>query len=341
MRLLVLGGSWFLGRSFVKEALRQGHQVTTFNRGRSGDDVPGAEVLHGDREDRASVERLASGRSWDVVVDTSGYVPRVVRDGARVLADHADRYLFVSTVSVYAGWPVEPLSEESAVLECPSDAGADFGTDDPRGYPTQYGFQKAGCERAVQEAFDGRALVLRPGVILGPGEYVGRLPWWLKRIARGGRVLAPGTPDRQIQPIDVRDVASFMLRGLADGLAGAFNVAAPMGHATYGSFLADCIAVTGSAAELVWVDDDFLLERGVEQWTEIPLWRTFAGTWRVAADRAEAAGLRCRPLAETVRDTWGWLMGGSGAVLHERQGEHGITADKEAKLLSAWESAAR
>jgi nucleoside-diphosphate-sugar epimerase len=340
MRLLVLGGTWFLGRAFVEEALRHGHEVTTFNRGRSGGDMLGVEVIRGDREDHASLERLASERSWDAVVDTSAYVPRVVDDGARVLADHTDRYLFVSTVSVYEGWPVAPLTEESAVLECPADAGPDFGADDPRGYPTQYGFQKAGCERAVHEAFGDRALVLRPGVILGPYEYVGRLPWWLRRIARGGRVLAPGSPDRQIQPMDVRDVAGFMLKGLEGGLTGTLNVAAPIGHATYGSLLSDCIAVTGSAAELVWVDDEFLLEGGVQQWTEIPLWRTYAGTWRVAADRAEAAGLRCRPLGETVRDTWDWLVEGSGAVLHERQGEHGITPDKEAQLLSAWESSA-
>ncbi|SRR6266540_1729847 len=340
MRLLVLGGSWFLGRVLVEEALRDGHQVTTFNRGQSGNDVPGVEVVRGDRGDRASLARLVTGRTWDAVVDTSGYVPRVVGEGARMLADHADRYVFVSTVSVYEGWPVEPLTEGAAVLECPADAGPDFGTDDPRGYPTQYGFQKAGCERAVHEVFNERALVLRPGVILGPYEYVGRLQWWLRRIARGGRVLAPGSPDRQIQPIDVRDVATFVLKGLEGGVSGTFNVAAPIEHATYGSLLSDCIAVTGSAAELVWVDDEFLLQHEVQQWTEIPLWRTYAGTWGVAADRARAAGLRCRPLGETVRDTWAWLTEGGGAVLHERQGEHGITPDKEAQLLAAWESSA-
>jgi 2'-hydroxyisoflavone reductase len=340
MRLLVLGGTWFLGRTFVEAALRRGHEVTTFNRGRSGDDVRGVEVVHGDREDRKSLSRLASGRTWDAVIDTSGNVPRVVRDGARVLADHADRYLFISTVSVYEGWPVEPLTEESAILECPADAGPDFGTDDPRGYPTKYGFQKAGCERAVHEAFTAHALVVRPGVIVGPYEYVGRLPWWLRRIARGGRVLAPGNPDRQIQPIDVRDVADFMLRGLEADLTGTFNAAAPIGHATYGSLLADCIAATGSLAELVWVDDGFLLQCGVKQWTEIPLWRTYTGTWRVATGPAMAAGLRCRPLSETVQDTWVWLVEGGAAVLHERHGEHGIAPDKEAQLLTVWESAA-
>lgn len=340
MRLLVLGGTWFLGRAFVEEALRHGHEVTTFNRGRSADDVDGVEVVRGDREDHESLARLAYSRTWDAVIDTSGYVPRVVHQGARALADHADRYLFVSTVSVYEDWPVAPVTEESAVLECPPDAGPDFGADDPRGYPTQYGFQKAGCERAVHAVFAAHALVVRPGVIVGPYEYVGRLPWWLRRIARDGRVLAPGSPDRQIQPVDVRDVANFMLKELEGGGTGTFNLAAPIGHATYDSFLASCIEATASPVELVWVDDEFLLKHGVHQWTEIPLWRTHAGTWQVAAGRARAAGLQCRPLSETVRDTWAWLVDGAGAVLHERQSEHGITPDKEAELLDAWEASA-
>ncbi len=337
MRLLVLGGSWFLGRALVEDALRRGHLVTTFNRGRSGADIPGVESVHGDRENSANLAGLISGRKWNAAIDTSGYVPRVVRESSRALAGHVGQLVFVSTVSVYEGWPVAPLSEESAVLEAPADAGPDFGRDDPRGYPTQYGFQKAGCERAVREVFDERALVLRPGVILGPYEYVGRLPWWLGRLARGGRVLAPGTPEREIQPVDVRDVAAFILNGLEASLTGTFNVAAPIGHATFGSLLAGCIDATRSDAELVWVDDEFLLGHGVRQWTELPLWRTYAGTWNVASDRAVAAGLSCRPLSHTVRDTWEWLHSGDVAP-HERQGEHGIAAEKEAQLLAGWDA---
>jgi nucleoside-diphosphate-sugar epimerase len=339
MELLVLGGTWFLGRALAEEALLRGHKVTTFNRGRSGADVPGVEPIRGDREDRSSLERMARGRTWDAVIDTSGFVPRVVRDAALELANRVDRYVFLSTVSVYQGWPVEPLTEDSPVLACPSDAGPDFGTNHPRGYPTRYGFQKAGCERAVYEVFDGHSLVLRPGVILGPYEYVGRLPWWLRRIARGGRVLAPGRPDRAIQPVDVRDVAAFVLTALEAGITGTLNVAAPPGHATYGSLLDDCVKVTGADARLVWVDDRFLLEHGVNQWTEIPLWRTHAGTWRVAADRARAAGLACRPLAETVRDTSAWLNTGVEVGRpRPSQSKHGIVAEKEAWLLAAWDS---
>src|SRR6266508_111201 len=339
MKLLVLGGTWFLGRALAEDALLRGHKVTTFNRGRSGKDVPGVELIRGDREDRSSLERLARGGTWDAVIDTSGFVPRLVRDSSLALANHVDRYAFLSTVSVYQGWPVEALTEYSPVLACPSDAGPDFGASHPRGYPTRYGFQKAGCERAVHEVFDGHSLVLRPGVILGPYEYVGRLPWWLRRIARGGRVLAPGRPDRAIQPVDVRDVAAFVLTALEAGVTGTLNVAAPEGHATYGSLLDDCVKVTGADAQLVWVDDRFLLEHGVKQWTEIPLWRTYAGTWRVAADRARAAGLACRPLADTVRDTSTWLSGGVEVGRpRPTQSKHGIAPEKEAELLAAWDS---
>jgi 2'-hydroxyisoflavone reductase len=339
MKLLVLGGTWFLGRALAEDALLRGHAVTTFNRGVSGKDVPGVEPVHGDRNDRTSLERLARSGMWDVVIDTSGFVPRVVRDSARALANRADRYVFLSTVSVYQDWPADPLNEDSPVLACPPDAGPEFGATDPRGYPTRYGFQKAGCERAVREVFDGHSLVLRPGVILGPYEYVGRLPWWLRRIARGGRVLAPGRPGRPIQPVDVRDVAAFILDAVEAEVVGTFNVAAPQAHATYGSLLADCIKVTGADAQLVWVDDGFLLEHGVKQWTEIPLWRIYTGTWSVAADRTREAGLVCRPVAETVRDTWAWLHGGGQAARHERQGRHGIALEKEARLLAAWDSA--
>jgi 2'-hydroxyisoflavone reductase len=233
-RVLVLGGSWFLGRAVVEDALQAGWAVTTFRRGLSGTDVSGAETVRGDRTSRTDLERLAASGPWDVVVDPSGYVPRESGAIARALEQVAGRFVFVSSVSAYVGWPVEPLTEESAVLDCPPDAGADFGFDGDPG-PSVYGFTKAGCERAVREVFgNDRTVVLRPGVILGPREYVGRLPWWLRRMERGGRVLAPGGPSRAIQPVDVRDVARFAL--LAP--AGVFNVTGPT--STMQQFLDAC-----------------------------------------------------------------------------------------------------
>lgn len=332
MRILVLGGSWFLGRAFVESALAGGHQVTTFNRGRTGVDVVGAELVRGDRTVPEDVTALATHGPWDAVVDTSGMVPRTVLDTARALEDHVGRYAYVSTVNVYKGWPDEPLSEDSPVRPCAPDAldeGDDSGAD-------RYGRLKAGCERAALEVFDNRGLVVRPGVILGPYEYVGRLEWWLRRMERGGRVLAPGDPGRHIQPVDVRDVAAFMLAGLTEGLNGVFNVTAPQGHATYGDLVTSCREVTGSDAEPVWVDDDFLTEHGVGMWTELPLWRTHRGVWRVDSQRAREAGLRCRPLSETVRDTWAWLGSGESPVASARKADIGLDAVKEHTLLAEW-----
>jgi 2'-hydroxyisoflavone reductase len=247
MRLLMLGGTWFLGRAVVEEALRRGHEVTTFNRGISAPDVPGAQAVHGDRASPADLARLAaSGGEWDAVVDTSGYVPAVVLLAARALDGLAGRYAFVSSVNAYQRWPVEPLTEASSVRECaPDDAGegTDSGAD-------RYGRPKAGCENAVTSVFADRALLLRPGVILGPGESVGRVAWWLRRMARGGQVPAPGYLGRPIQPVDVRDVAAFTLDALGGGLAGAVNVAAPVGHSTFGEFLGSCATAAGPEASL-------------------------------------------------------------------------------------------
>ena len=335
MRILVLGGGWFLGKALVAEALLAGHDVTVFNRGKtSGPDPEGVTAIHGDRNKDVDLATLATAGPFDAVIDTSGQVPRSVLASARAL-EAAGRYVFISSVSAYAGWPMQPLTEDSPVLQCPSDAGEDAGYNGPEGYPTTYGFCKAGCENAVREVFDVRATILRPGVILGPWEYVGRGRWWLRRIAAGGRVLAPGRPDQPIQPIDVRDATAFALHTVTAGIGGAFNLTAPGDAATFGSFLAACKKATGSSAELVWVADRVLTEHQVKQWTELPLWRTTPGAWRVSADKASAAGLRCRPLEQTVADTWSWLESGAAAIEHERAGELGIDPAKEAAILAA------
>lgn len=337
-RVLVLGGSWFLGRWVVAEALGGGWSVTTFRRGLSGVDVPGAETVRGDRTVVADLERLAAAGPWDLVVDTSGYVPREEGLVARVLEPVAGRFVFVSSVSAYAGWPVEPLTEASAVLECPPDADGDFGYDGDPG-PSVYGFTKAGCERAVSEVFGPeRTTVLRPGVIVGPWEYVGRLPWWLRRMQRGGRVLAPGAPSRSIQPVDVRDVAWFAL----SGPAGVFNLTGS--SSTMEAFLRVCAETVGAgrsgpAVDLSWVtDEEWLAARGVAQWTELPLWRVYPGTWQVSAAAALAAGFAPRSLRETVADTWEWLCSGEAGVRHERAGEQGISPEKEAAILGLWDA---
>ncbi|SFC18175.1 NAD-dependent epimerase/dehydratase family protein [Streptomyces aidingensis] len=328
MRVLIMGGGWFLGRAVAEEALRRGWKVTTFSRGRSGRDVAGAKPVRGDRTRGSDLRRLAGAGPWDAVVDTSAaeMPPRVVLAAARALEPVAGRYVYVSTVNAYRGWPNEPLTEASELHDAPADA--DIGED--------YGRQKAGSERAVWETFGrDRSVILRPGVILGPGEYVGRLPWWLTRAARGGEILAPGDPAQVIQPVDVRDVAAFALDRAAATDAGAYNVVTPLGRETMGGFLAACLEVTGHRGTLRWVPDDVLLRHGVRQWTELPLWRTTAGAWAVDSALAQAAGLRCRPLAATVEDTWRWLAGGEDPVEHPRRAEHGIAPEREAAILAA------
>jgi 2'-hydroxyisoflavone reductase len=342
MRLLILGGTWYLGRAIGELALDAGWQVTTFNRGVSAPDLAGVHAIRGDRERAEDLRRLAEHGPWDAVIDTIGYVPKQVLDAANALAPAVGHYVFLSTVNVYTGWPNEPLDDDSALFACPADADAAYGAD--LGYAGQYGALKAGCERAVVTALGGdRSTVLRPGIILGPHEYVGRLTWWLGRAARGGQLLAPGSSTRSIQPIDVRDVAQFALHCATEQIAGAYNVTAPLGHGTFADLIDGCIAETKADTEPVWVDPDWLIRRGVEQWTELPLWRTHPGVWAVDSRRAFAAGLRCRPLRDTVAGTWTWMTHGGAAITGEgeagRAADHGLTPDREAELLAAWQQA--
>ncbi len=242
--------------------------------------------------------------------------------------------VFISTVSVYADWPHEPLSESSEVLSAPPDAGPDFGDNTEDG-PTQYGYQKSGCEAAVRLVFEDDCTVLRPGVVLGPREYVGRLPWWLRRTSEGGQVVAPGLPERAIQPVDVRDLAAFALSCAEHRIGSTFNVTAPIGGETFGGLLQACAAATGASPEFVWVPDELLLRMGVRQWSEIPLWRTFPGVWRVDSSRARSAGLASRPLPETVRDTWQWLGTTPSVPDHQRATEIGLAPSREQEILAA------
>ncbi|MCI0686729.1 MAG: NAD-dependent epimerase/dehydratase family protein [Sporichthyaceae bacterium] len=335
MRLLVIGGTAFLGRHTVEEALRRGYQVTTFNRGLSGPDRPDVQAIHGDRSKPADLDQLAPG-TWDAVVDTCGFVPAVVGESARLLKDRAGWYGYVSSLSAHPAWPAAPVTPSSPIHESPPDAGPDDG---------DYGTLKAGCERAVEQSFADRALLVRAGLLLGPYENVGRLPWWLRRVAAGGQVLAPGDPNVPMQLIDARDLANWMLDSAEAGQTGPFAATGPAGNTTMGRWLGDCVEATGSGAELVWVPDEFLLEHDVETWSELPLWMPTgpdtAGTWTVDVSRAQAAGLRSRPVRDTVRDTWAWLRDG-GTLAPPRDGSPftmGIDPDKEKRVLAEWASA--
>jgi len=257
-----------------------------------------------------------------------------VRDSAAALAPAVGRCVFISTVSAYRDWPyADSITEESPLFDGDPDLDPGTRTWDP----DAYGPLEVGYELALRRAFGQQLVILRPHVVLGPHEYVGRLPWWLRRSARGGPVLAPA-PDRSIQPVDARDLAAFAVALLPVEAGGVFNIAAPAGRETFGGMLAACRAATGSDAEPVWVAERWLVEHGVRQWTELPLWRALPTAWTMDVSRAHQAGLSCRPLAETVCDTWEWMLSGGRPVAHQRWPEHGIDPDRESALLQEWET---
>lgn len=332
--LLVLGGSGFVGRAVVRDGLDRGWEVTTFNRGRSPVVDPRVRPVIGDRADRRTLEPLRA-RAWDIVVDTWSGVPRAVLESAAVLADHAARYVYISSGSVYA--PPLPLG----VLETAPTVAAR-----PDGEGGDYPELKRGAELAVMQSFGDRGLLARPGTILGPHEDVGRLPWWLTRMAAGGEVLAPGPADLQIQLIDARDLASFVLDAAVANRSGPYNVVSRRGHATMGSLLETCRAVAGrSDTRLTWVDPAAIAAAGIEAWTELPIWlppdSPSIGLHAANVERAYAAGLRCRPVQETVQDTWRWLTMLDGpAPLRPDRDPPGLDGDRERAALAAWRDGA-
>jgi 2'-hydroxyisoflavone reductase len=322
MRILVLGGTVFLGRHVAAEALARGHELTLFTRGVHGADLfADAERLTGDRA--GDLSALARGE-WDAVIDTSGYEAEHVGRAAELLAGRAGHYVFVSSCNVYPAWPEQPVDEDSPVWD--SDE-------------ADYGPQKAASERAIEAAMPGRAATVRAGLICGPHDNVFRVPWWVRRIAAGGRVPAPGDPDRFVQLVDARDLASFMLDLGERQVPGAFNGTAPARSTTMRDALEAVLAATGSDAELVWIPDERLQAAAVAPWTELPLWlpaAEFPGTWEIGTQRAQAAGLRCRPVAETVADVWAWLRDGGEAELDEWRAEHRpppMSGERERSLL--------
>ena len=332
MRILILGGSAVLGRATAVEAVRAGHDVTTFNRGQSGPDVAGVTAIRGDRTADDDLAPLRD-REWDVVVDTSGYVPEAVGRAARLLAPTAGSYVFVSTLNAYPGWPTEPVTEDSPTHRCAPDATEEDG---------DYGKLKVGCEQAVRDAFGDRAVIVRSGLLIGPYDNTGRLTWWLDRIARGGQVLAPGDPDKPMQLIDVRDLSRWFLDRAAAAAGGTFNAGGPGHNTTMGRLLADAGAATGSETEPVWVPDDFLLDHDVQPWSELPLWAPdnpeFAAVWDADSTAAQRAGLTCRPVTASIQDTWAWLRQGGTAspMTHRGMPEKGIAPAKERGIIAAW-----
>ena len=328
MRILVLGGTVFLGRALTETALAAGHAVTHFNRGRSGEPYEGVTTIVGDR---ATVDERTFAGEWDAVVDTSGYHPAAVRRSVAALADRSPRYVFVSSISAYASFDAQSVDEDSPLAPPPDPL--------PESMTMEtYGALKAMCEGVVRERYGENALVIRPGLIVGPHDRSDRFTYWPVRIARGGRVLAPGRPGRRTQFIDVRDLGDWIVRLVENGASGIFNATGPREPVAMQAVLDECRAVSGSDARFEWLADDFLVAEGVGAWMELPLWipesdSSSRGLMNTSIDRALAAGLTFRPLAQTISGTLQWA--GTRASSHEWKA--GLGADREAALLARWD----
>ena len=325
MRILFLGGTSFVGRHTVEAARGRGHDVTFLHRGRTGGGLhPGAERILADRSRDLSA---LAGREFDAVIDTSGYFPADVERSTAALRESAGRYLFVSSQSVYADTSTAGLNEDAALAELPAGEPTDEITGE------NYGPLKALCEAVVVAAFPTTAAILRPGLIVGPYDPTGRFAYWPTRIAEGGAVLCPAPPDQPVQVIDARDLAAIALDLLETRRSSTFDVVCPAGTLSFGDVIDACLAAAPGDAHPVWVDEDFLLARSVEPWSEIPLWtpgEEFFGFQRSDVSRAVAAGLRVRPITDTVRDTLAWAQAAGP------QGGNPLTREREASLLAAW-----
>ena len=319
MKLLVLGGTVFLGRHVVDAALADGHDVTIFTRGKTNADLfPEVEHLTGDRD--GDLGALA-GRVWDGVVDTSGYVPRVVRQSAELLHGAVGRYVFVSSISVYAD-PSRPIDESSPVAELEDPASEDVQAD--------YGALKAACERVVESIFGERGANARAGLIVGPYDPTDRFTYWPRRLAEGGDVLAPGDPSAPVQFVDARDLAAWLVRVAEHGPGGVFNATGPAEPLTLGALLDEANDAVGAGARLVWTDEQRLVDADVQPWMELPLWLPgdeYSGMLQADNRRAIDAGLTFRPVRETVLDTLAW----SREAGEQRPT---LTREKERELLA-------
>lgn len=338
MKILIIGGTVFLGRYLVEAAQARGHEVTLFNRGLHNADLfPDVEKLRGNR--RGNMDAL-KGRRWDAVIDTCGYTPATVGATARLLADAIEHYTFISSISVYAQFPLAGYDESAPVGTITDEQTAEaegFDTGERAtaiSYGELYGPLKARSERAVEDALPNRTLVIRPGLIVGPHDYSDRFTYWPVRVAAGGEVLAPGRPARHVRVIDVRDLAEWNVRMTEERRTGIFNASGADGL-TMGQLLDACRATSGSSdASFTWVDEEFLLAQEVGTWVELPLWTRDedAGIFEARNDKASAAGLTFRPLNATIADTLEWAR----ARPADTEWRAGMKPEREREVLRAW-----
>jgi 2'-hydroxyisoflavone reductase len=332
--ILVLGGTGFIGPHMVREALRRGHSVTLFNRGRTNNALfPDLETIKGDRD--AGLDGL-KGRRWDAVIDNSGYVPRHVQDSTRLLSANTAFYLFISTISTYASFAT--ANDEDSPLATLDDESIEEVTGET------YGALKVLCEKRAQEEIgDDRLAILRPTYICGPGDHTDRFSYWPVRVTNGGKMLWPGDASNPIQIIDVRDLANFTVDCVESHVTGIYNTVTPVGSYSMGRLLEDSQAVSNTIVEPVWVDEAFVeraqQEYSVQNWGMFPIWHPSNGDNAAASSisgaRARAAGLHNRPVRETIRDLLSWWQ----TLPEDRTTtmKAGMSAEVETRLIALWE----
>jgi len=325
MNILIIGGTRFLGRHLVDSARARGHNLTLFNRGKSNPGLfPDLETIQGDREH--DIEKLF-GRTCDAAIDTCGYVPRIVRLSATGLAGSVERYVFISSISVFASFGKIGMDESDPVGKLEDESVEEITGE-------TYGPLKALCERAVQEVYGDRALIIRPGLIVGPNDPTDRFTYWPVRVARGGEVLAPEKPEVPVQIIDVRDLSEFTIQLIEENTSGIYNATGPDYELIFGRMLETCKQVSSSDADFKWVSAEFLNQNNVAPWSDIPVWVPDtvedAGFSRFDVSKAIRAGLKFRPLQDTVRDTIEW----ANTRPAEYEWRAGLKPEREAELLS-------
>ena len=332
MKLLIIGGTRFLGRYLVTSARERGHEITLFNRGTHPSDTD-VETIQGDRH--TDIAKLR-GRRWDAVIDTYGMLPSAVRSAAEVLSDSVDRYIFISSQNSYADVSTPGVTETAPVATLTSDQLDEAYAIDRSGEPSYgklYGGLKALCEQAAEEVMPNRVLNIRPGLIVGPHDYTDRFTYWVVRVARGDEVLAPGRPDRFVQFIDVRDLADWTVSMVERKEAGVYYANSVPKTFTMKNVLDECRAVSQSDASFTWASEEFLLQNEVVAWSEMPLWLPeeaaphLKGFMFVSNDKAVRAGLNFRSLTDTIGATLTWYQ------TDRRKLKAGLDPDKEAALL--------
>ncbi len=324
MKILIIGGTRFLGRHLVNSARARGHEVTLFNRGITNPDIfLSVKKIQGDRE--KDLDKLL-GRRWDVVIDTSGYIPRLVKMSAEALKDAVESYIFISSLSVYADFSRTGINESSPVGKIDDESIEEITNE-------TYGPLKVLCEKAVQDVFGISSLIVRPGLIVGPHDPTDRFTYWPVRVARGGDILAPDRPDAPIQIIDARDLTDFIVELVQQSVSGIFNATGPDYGLTMGTMLETCKQVSGSEANFKWAPVEFLEQNNVSPWSDMPAWipdkGDGAGFARVDVSKAMNAGLVFSPLKDTIRDTLEWVRTSSA----DHEWRAGLKPEREKELL--------